>query len=244
MLTLLFVVLFGFCSFVGCGLKGDADEPLRNADNNQVVNLGDSIFADSGDINNILYEYEGGTFRHYSRNGSQMIGSTLNMGKPIPDQYTEAKNDHADIKLVYMNGGINDFLAPFIVSQDKTCVHESEGGLSDDCISLIDGVAAVHDSLLDQMNSDGVDRVVRLGYYYVKKGLAADPILNTAIDYLNLKIEGSCNDAELDCTFIDPREIISDEHIINDGVHPSDEGSRILADLLWPYISNYLLNIP
>ena len=243
-IALIFLVLLGCFTFIGCDTEGAADDPLRNADNNQVVNLGDSIFANSGDINNILYGYEGGTFRHYSRNGSQMIGQTMGMGKPIPDQYTEAKNDHADIKMVYMDGGINDFLASNVLSGDATCLPTILNEISPSCKYKIDGVASTYSNLLAQMAADGVERVIQLGYYHMKDGSMGEDDLNLAVDYLNAKIADSCNGAALDCTFIETKDSITDAHIISDGIHPSYEGSQILADLLWPYISDYLINNP
>lgn len=230
----------------GCGLIGKADRPLRDADCNGIVNIGDSVFANSGDINNILYGYAEGTFRHYSRNSSKMIGIIVgSAGKPIPDQYDEAKKDNPDISLVYLDGGADDILYPFVLFRDQTCVAGSDGQISIECKDLIDSIATTAGTLLDEMYSDGVEHVVWMGYYHIKRGLYGDPKLNPAVDYANPRLKSICNSSWVDCTFVDPRNAFAGQenaYIMFDGLHPTYEGSRVLADLLWPEIMSERLD--
>ena len=50
----------------------------------------------------------------------------------------------------------------------------------------------------------------------------------------------ACNNANVDCTFIDPRNAINDNDIISDAIHPTTSGSLKLANLIWPELADKL----
>ncbi|MEO1339155.1 MAG: hypothetical protein AAFV29_26165, partial [Myxococcota bacterium] len=61
-----------------CGLGVLFSAPwITNADNNDVVFIGDSIFALSGDLQDSLYARNGGTFRNYTTSGAELEGGSL-----------------------------------------------------------------------------------------------------------------------------------------------------------------------
>jgi hypothetical protein len=211
---------------------------LRNADNNEIVNVGDSIFALTGDIYRVLESKAGETWRHYALSGSQMIGGIL--GQPIPLQYQDARNDDPNIRVVYMDGGGNDVLIPFILLDPYHCGQCNFwfcGGISRSCKSLIDDVSVETSDLLADMAGDGVQQVVLLGYYHGKLGLLGNiPLLNKALDYgAGLAIEAAQNSNGF-VDYVDPRSAFAGHefsYILPDGVHPTYQGSKVLANMIW-----------
>ena len=115
----------------GCSLLSVSE--IRNATRNDVVNLGDSIFALSGKIHDNLQSWAGETFRRYALSGSMM--------SDIGDQYDKAKRDNANIQTIFMDGGANDILIPATLFDPYNCkVDWWESGLSSSCKSLIDDI--------------------------------------------------------------------------------------------------------
>jgi hypothetical protein len=214
---------------------------LRNADNNEIVNVGDSIFALSGDIYKVLESKAGETWRHYALSGSQMIGGLL--GQPIPLQYEDARNDDPNIRVVYMDGGGNDVLLQFIAFDPYHCGQCNYwfcGDISRSCKNLIDDVAVEMSDLLATMAGDGVEQVVLLGYYHGKLGLLGNiPLLNKALDYgASLTIEAAENSNGF-VEYVDPRNAFRGKefwYILPDGVHPTYQGSKVLANMIWDVI--------
>ncbi|MCP4745750.1 MAG: SGNH/GDSL hydrolase family protein [Desulfobacteraceae bacterium] len=218
-------------SMLACG--GLVSVPkLTDADNDQIVNIGDSIFALSGDIYEKLHSYAGETWRHYAISGARMIGGGF-VAKPIPRQYHEAKKDDSNIRVVYMDGGANDILSPSLLFDPYKC----KGSISQDCKDLIDDVYVETVNLLNEMDRDGVQQVIFLGYYYIKKGLYGDlSVLNDSVDHGDKRLADACRNSTVNCEFVDPRSSFLDDYIILDGIHPNKEGSDVLADLIWDVI--------
>jgi len=207
--------------------------PLQNADNNAVVNIGDSIFALSGDIYTDVHAKAGQTFRHYAVTGTQMIGEIL--GPSIPKQYELAKID-----TIYMNGGGNDVLLPALMGDPnkcKTCNYFWCPELSQTCKDSIDDVYVERVDLLNKMAEDGVSKVVYLGYYLPTTGLFGDlTTLAAANVYGNATIKKGCENARVDCVFLNPTNAFKgheSDYITCDGIHPTDTGSKVLADMIW-----------
>lgn len=206
--------------------------PLTNADRNEVVNLGDSIFALSGKINERIFARNEGTFRHYSCSGAQMDGGTI--CNDIPTQWNQAKGDDPFVEVVYMDGGGNDFLIPFVASGDQTCVPVN-GNLTQACLDLIDLTMGKVETFLDQLYADNVMKVYYLGYYNPKNSIFGQlsllvPALNVAL----AQLQSRCENHALECIYIDPRPWYTDSDLIkSDGIHPTDHGSIILGDLLY-----------
>ncbi|HNR50039.1 MAG: GDSL-like Lipase/Acylhydrolase [Deltaproteobacteria bacterium ADurb.BinA179] len=211
----------------GCSLISVSE--IRNASRNDVVNLGDSIFALSGKIHDNLQSWAGETFRRYSLSGS--------MVSHIADQYAKAKRDNPNIQTIFMDGGGNDILIPATLFDPYNCkVDWWESGLSSRCKSLIDDVYVDTVNLLNQMGRDGVDNIIFLGYYRLKNGIIGSTSLNQAVDYGDARLAQAVQNAVAAPNyrvFVDPRSSIVSSDITWDGVHPNDSGSYKLAALIW-----------
>jgi lysophospholipase L1-like esterase len=207
---------------------------IRNASRNDVVNVGDSIFALSGKIHDYLQSWSGQTFRRYSVSGAMVNSGVI---PDIASQYATAKSDNPNIKTIFMDGGGNDILIPAIAFDPYNCkVDWWESGLSSSCKSLIDDVYVDTVTLLNQMGRDGVKNIIFQGYYQVKNGVFGSTKLKQAVDYGDTKLKLAVTNATAANNyrvFIDPRPYIVNSDIIIDGIHPTDSGSKKLATLIW-----------
>jgi hypothetical protein len=217
----LFVVVTG-CSLISVPV-------IRNATRNDVVNLGDSIFALSGKIQDNLHSWSGQTFRRYALSGS--------MVSHIADQYDDAKADNSNIQTIFMDAAGNDILIPATLFDPYNCkVDWWESGLSSTCKNYIDDVYVDVVNLLNQMGRDGVDNIIFQGYYNVKNGLIGSTTLKQAVAYGDTKLALAVQNATAAPNyrvFIDPRPFIVNSDIVVDGIHPNDSGSQKLATLIW-----------
>lgn len=238
------VVIGTAMTFLGCGAGALMSvDQLTDADKNDIVNVGDSIFALSGDIYSQLENKSGETWRHYAISGAQIVGGIL--ADPIPDQYADAKQDDPNIRVVYMDGGGNDILIPAIMLDPyscKNCNYWWCGSLSRSCKNLVDDVYVSTVDLLNDMDADGVDQVVFMGYYHLKWGLLGDlTTLDDAIDYGDKRLKDACTNSTVNAVFVDPRSAFEGHegsYIIVDGIHPTSAGSAVLANLLWNKIDH------
>jgi hypothetical protein len=224
MLTQIIVALFLATTLSAC-IVSSVDQ-IRNAVTNNVVNVGDSVFALSGEISDFLHSWADQTFRRYSQSG-HMIAD-------VADQYTLAKSDDPNIDIIFMNGGANDILIPASMLDPYNCkVDWWESSLSSSCKSLIDDIYVDAVNLLNEMDQDGVDKVIYSGYYDLKFGLVGTTDLNDAVDYGQVKLSLACSNSTVDCTFVDPQPIMTNDDLISDGVHPTTSGSEKIASLIW-----------
>ena len=232
-----FMILFSVTLIFACGFVASVPQ-LRNADNNEIVNVGDSIFALSGDIYDYLHSWAGESWRHYAISGTQINGGIF--GPSIPEQYETAKADNPNIRVVYMDGGGNDILLPAIALDPyncKTCNYWWCGDLSQKCKDLVDDIYVDAVNLLNDMGRDNVEQVVYQGYYHTKFGVLGDlSKLSDAVDYGNQRLSQACANASVNCVFVDPRSSFQNSYIIIDGIHPTKEGSKVLAGLIWNVI--------
>ncbi|WP_227714534.1 MULTISPECIES: SGNH/GDSL hydrolase family protein [unclassified Marinobacter] len=229
--------LFTGCSELGYLLSNDK---VTDADNNQVVFVGDSIFALSGEIQNQLESKAGETFRRYTVSGAELSGELI--APSIPNQFREAVSDDPNIDIVVGDGGGNDLLIPAIMFNSNSCKTPwyRFGRLSQKCIDIIDNTYVEGVDFLNEMAAAGVRKGIFVGYYYTKNGLFRLKDMKEAIDYGNATLARACKNSVLDCTFVDTRPVISDKDIIFDGIHPADSGSTKIADLIWPKLQPLL----
>lgn len=236
-------VLLVSISMTGCGGVGGllSNDRVSDADNDQVVTIGDSIFALSGELQDFLESYAGETFRRYTISGAELKGGIV--ATDIYGQYNIAKNDNPNIDTIVMDGGGNDILIPSIALFDpyncKTQWYQF-GRLSSTCKNFIDDIYVDAVNLLNKMDADGVDNVIYLGYYYTKNGLFLLDSMEEAVDYGDMRLAQACRNSRANCKFVDPRSSINDSNIIFDGIHPNTEGSRKLANLIWPVLQPLL----
>ncbi|HQG31104.1 MAG TPA: SGNH/GDSL hydrolase family protein [Deltaproteobacteria bacterium] len=228
-------VIMLFCLTISaCGLFSVSW--IRSASDNDVVNLGDSIFALSGKIHDNLQSWAGQTFRRYSKSGAMITGGDF-ITPDLNMQYDTAKAD-GYIRTIFMDGGGNDILIPATLFFDPyNCkVDWWESGLSSSCKSLINDVYVDTVDLLNRMGRDGVQNIIFQGYYHVKGGLIGTTALNPAVDYGDAKLALAVQNAAAAPNyrvFIDPRPFIVNSDIVFDGVHPNDSGSYKLAQRIW-----------
>ncbi|MFN3579972.1 MAG: SGNH/GDSL hydrolase family protein [Pseudomonas sp.] len=235
----LLAVLGLSAALTGCG-EMLSNPRVADADNNQVITIGDSIFALSGEIQQNLQAAAGQTFRQYTVSGSYLSGGFF--ATSIVDQYAIARSDNADITTVVMDGGGNDILFPVILFDPHQCKTEwyRFGRLSSKCQAFIDDIYIEAVTFLNEMEADGVENVIYLGYYYTKNGLFRLASLKEAIDYGDQALARACANSTVNCTFVDPRSSIVNKDIIFDGIHPNSTGSRKIADLIWPHLQPLL----
>ncbi|WP_020407486.1 SGNH/GDSL hydrolase family protein [Hahella ganghwensis] len=236
------VALLLAAAMTGCGGVGSlASNPrVSDADNDQVVTIGDSIFALSGDLQDFLEDYAGETFRRYTLSGAELTGGVI--ATSIADQYEIARSDNSDIETIVMDGGGNDILIPAIMLDPYDCKTQwyEFGKLSSTCKNYINDIYIDGVNLLNDMHADGVSNVIYLGYYHTKNGLFLLDSMEEAVDYGDAKLAQACSYSAVNCEFVDPRSSINDGDIIFDGIHPNTGGSKKLADLVWPKLQPLL----
>ncbi|MDN3610265.1 SGNH/GDSL hydrolase family protein [Vibrio ostreicida] len=220
-------------------MMGCAGNPyVTEADRNDVITLGDSIFDLSGELQQFLEgpDMANTTFRDYTLSGAKMTGGIV--ARPVIEQYQDARQDDPNIKIVVMNGGGNDILLPamlFDPNQCKTTWYRPE--LSDKCKSLVDDVYVETVNLLDQMNTHGTNHVVYLGYYYTT---GSKVNMHQAIDFGDQRLAQACTNTSVSCEFLDTRALIQPEDVLSDNIHPTTSGSYKLAQLIWPALNAVL----
>ena len=231
-------VLLTVSGGIGCGFVASVPW-IRNAQVNKVVNIGDSIFALSGEIQNRLHALGGKTFRRYATSGAELKGGDL-IAPSVVNQFATARADNSAIQTVLMDGGGNDILIPVLTLFDLyNCKRDWwEGSLSSSCKNLINDIYVDGVNLLNEMRNRGVTKVLYLGYYYTKDSLISGNLsaLRDAINYGDDKFRTACQNSLVSCTFIDPRSSIVNSDIIADGIHPATSGSHKIANLIWPHL--------
>jgi hypothetical protein len=217
---------------------------IRSASNNKIVNLGDSIFALSGDEQAYLHSWAGQTFRRYSTSGAEINGGDW-IAPSVKNQYATARGDNSYIKTIFMDGGGNDILIPATALDPYNCkVDWWESGLSTSCKNLVNDIYVDSVNLLNQMGRDGVQNIIFQGYYYPKNGLIGSTTLKQVLDYGDNKLASAVTNATAVANhrvFIDPRTLgITNSDIIIDGIHPTSSGSYKLAVAMWNQLKYHL----
>lgn len=207
-----------------------------------VVMIGDSIFALSDKEAKYLEALTGDTYRKYYISAAQMIGGVV---KPIPDQFRTALED-GPIRTVIMDGGGNDVL----IGGRTACSADYETGvLSAECYEIMDNVLAEAENLIQEAVASGVENCIYQSYYYVMQEdlwLVTDVFLERAekfIAAMNVKY------APAKIVYVDPRMAFMPEDMQGgelphpqytrddlrtiEGIHPTDAGSKILAELIY-----------
>ena len=219
-------------SMVACGGNAYVD----NADRNDVITLGDSIFDLSGDIQTNLEAYAGQTFRNYTQSGAELAGGLI--ATSVVNQYAAAKSANNNIDTIVMNGGGNDILIPAMILDPYGCrTHWWRWSISRSCKNLINNVYVDAVNMLNGMDADGVDNVIYLGYYELPRGNAN---LAGAVNYGDKRLSEACANSTANCAFLDSRGLVPASHVLDDNIHPTAAGSRTLADLIWPALQPLL----
>mgnify|MGYP000382550987 CR=1 FL=1 len=214
-------------SVVGCT---GGNPYVTNADRNEIITVGDSIFDLSGELQLFLEQEAGETFRNYTQNGAKIAG--------IIQQYEDAKVDDANIETIVMDAAGNDILIPAILFDPQRCkTRWYRRNLSSKCKAFIDDLYVDGVNMLNNMDADGVSNVIYLGYYHTTGNQSN---LVQAVDYGDVKLDQACTNSTANCTFVDPRSSIVAADVKSDGIHPTTSGSQKLADLIWPELQPLL----
>ena len=219
-------------SLIACG----SGSYVENADRNEIITLGDSIFDLSGDIQRILEDRAGQTFRDYTLSGAELSGGIV--ANSVERQYSDAKSTDANIETIVMDGGGNDILIPAIILDPYGCrTHWWRWSISRSCKNLINDQYVNLVNLMNKMDNDGVSNVLYLGYYELPRGNAN---LTSALNYGDDKLSQACSNTTANCTFLDPRGMVPAQDVLSDNIHPTANASRTLADLIWPKLQPLL----
>jgi lysophospholipase L1-like esterase len=185
--------------------------------------VGDSIFALSGAIRTNLQSDLGETVNSSARSGCQMIGGNgiCSNRFAVPNQYANANK--TGIQTVILNGGGNAFLlgrpcAPLTVAA---------------CQQAIQAIEETISSLAARMRSDGINKVVFLGYY----NASGAPELRE-INNFNADLKARTYPQQ-GITYVETRPAFAgrEAQLLNsDGIHPNARGSRVLTDLIKPQL--------
>jgi lysophospholipase L1-like esterase len=220
-------------SMVACG----GSPYVESADRNEIITVGDSIYDLSGEIQLFLEQKSGQTFRNYTQSGAKLTGGSL--ATAVNVQYSDAKAADSNITTMVMNGGGNDILLPAVLSFDpyrcKTTWYRNT--LSDKCKALIEDVYVTGVNLLNEMDRDGVENIIYLGYY---KTTGKRENLVSAVEYGVDRLTDACANTTANCTFIESRATMLSSDVLDDGIHPTASGSQKLADLIWPNLQPLL----
>ncbi|HSC86449.1 MAG TPA: hypothetical protein VLC09_04235 [Polyangiaceae bacterium] len=98
------------------------------------------------------------------------------------------------------------------------------------CPWLADAIAALG-SLLQSFATDGVERVVLVGYPDPQ-----DPTVHARMEALRPLLEGACSSAPLPCTWVDLRVAFAghyDEFLSVGGLNPTSAGAKASASAIW-----------
>jgi len=194
---------------------------------NRTVIIGDSMFW-SG------WMYFGGqpsplakwleTWSGHKIENHALVGASLDEGwvKSIRTQYKELKKQ-PNITTLIMDGGGND-----VMSHRQDCQAWNQN-----CINMIDKSMGIAANILASAAQDGVSNVLYLGFYYLEG-------LKNATDYADVHVAEICQNATVNCYFIDPRYNATTQQGLNtpsmlgsDKIHPNEEGYKILAEMIW-----------
>jgi hypothetical protein len=215
---------------------GDGDCQTGTIAPSQVVMIGDSYLALSGDVKEVLTAQaleagaldEGESYRNYYVSGTQLGGAGVNA---IPRQYEKAKAADPDIKLLIMTGGGNDVLIG-----NRSCLQTSPPE-NTSCLDTIQASLDAAQLLFEQAAADGVTDIIYFFYPHLPEGgILTGPAVNTTTDYAYPEVKAGCDDFEgLRCHFIDTRPAFEGhaDYIGPDGIHPTLGGSTAIADLIW-----------
>ena len=215
-----------------------ADANACSATASEVVMIGDSYFALSGEITTKLQSLataggalaSGSSYRHYYASGANLYPYPGSGVPPIPTQFNTAVTANPDIKYVLMDGGGNDVLL-----QNSQCMEVSPdaGPISSQCQGVVQNSIDTATTLFQTMKTAGVDKVIY--FFYPHLPTAGKPSANILLDYAYPLVKAACDGAPIPCYFVDTRASFEGhpEYIGGDNIHPTTAGSDVIAGLIW-----------
>lgn len=215
------VLLAVLCA--GCG-PGAGKQPCSD-DSSDILVLGDSIFRyhaeECASIPDIAGEALGHPMRSEARSGARVTAGGLYMFGDLYGQYEPGRWEWLVIE-----GGINDLRG--------RCGSERADEILDELVSA-DGADGEVPWLIDDALASGA-QVALVGYYPVlddAKFKFGD--CNPELKELRERYTAAAGTRD-GVIFVDPGLVVSPEQTpeayLDDGVHPSEEGSRLVGELL------------
>jgi hypothetical protein len=220
------------------GDSGSTGEPasgdcmMGSAEPSQVVFIGDSYpaaGATAGGIGGIQAQIEKraveagalGDGEHYR---NYYIGGTRFLNDTIQSQWTTAKQDNPDIKVVLMDGGGNDVL------QGMEGCFIFNNPMDQVCIDVVERSTAAAGALMEQMKQDGVTDIVY--FFYPEVPLAPG---HSMFDEPYAREGCESFTSPLACHFVSTLAAFSGhaDYIGGDGIHPTPAGQVVIGDLMW-----------
>ena len=179
-----------------------------------VLMIGDSIFALSRGVPNHL------------RSAGYEIEDLSITGAKVSDIATQYRDQNDHQSVVVMNGGGNDILSGHLVD----CIK-----MNDKCEAVVQQVLSTAQQLVQQMESDGVQKVIYVGFYH-PRGIYSGLI--PAIDSGVLQIKEYCEAISI-CEYIDTRDFMMPEDIWWDQLHPSASGREKIGQAIVSSLSRH-----
>jgi len=234
---LAFAKMLSVCVIAASAIGCTGNAYVETADRNDVITLGDSIFDLNGVIQATLEDNAGETFRNYTQSGAEISGGSL--APSVESQYATANATNGAIDTVVMDGGGNDILIPATLFDPYGCRTKwYRWNPSQSCVNLLGDIYVSGVNLLNQMDADGVQDVVWLGYYELPRGNAnLTKILQLGDAYL----DHACNTATTaNCHYVSTLGTVPASQVEGDDIHPTPEGSVNLAGQIWPVLEPLL----
>jgi lysophospholipase L1-like esterase len=170
-------------------------------------------------------------------------GASMNGFLSIPAQWPDALADArargaSKIRLTIMTGGGNDVLV-----DNRDCLeYASEAALPQSCKQVVEAAIDSGHALMQEMARDGVEEVIYFFYPHLPEfSLGGGSYPNVVLDYAYPRVKQLCDSqTQVTCHFIDLRPAFDDgrgyprEGLIEfDGIHPTEQGSEIIAQQVW-----------
>lgn len=205
-------IFAGLALATGCSF--DFNNPTASEWDVQIV--GDSVFDLSGDIQKVLKIKSGKTYKDRSVSGAKISA--------IQSQLNTALG-RTTLKTVIADGGAND-----ILQGSADCDTDP---VTPACIDVLDYLGDKMDAMLYAMYTKSPGNCAWLGYYHVKGSeIEKNEAIDYAYDWIYPGIFGTVYSG-FNAYLIDPRPNIQPVHIKSDDIHPTYDGSVILANLIW-----------
>jgi hypothetical protein len=207
------------------GTSGNKIIPDRcNGDVSKVALIGDSYFGMTT-VHQQIEQLSGQTYSRRSYASGTMMSTDNILGPSIPNQ-ARAQYAQGPVQTFLMDGGGNDAL------ENTNCT--AIGLANPSCQSDVDNALAVCDDFLDEAEQNGVQEII---WFYYPHIITSAAINNAIDDYAIPIVTEKCQSRKrLSCTLIDTRADFppgDSSYFIIDGIHPSDKGSKVIANLMW-----------
>lgn len=203
----------------------------------QVGIMGDSYIHLSGDFTRILEENArkagalGAREEYVDRamSAAAMGSYLINVVPPIPTQLPQVLEDSRrrgpeGVKLIIMTGGGNDVLI-----NNMQCRRLQQP--TEECKDVVANSLMIMKKLFGDMKAAGIKEVIY--FWYPDLGVQVGKVIN---DYaIPLAKEACESNADVRCHFVDTRDAFRGhpEYIEGDDIHPTEAGSKVIADLVW-----------